>query len=493
MGQEMRNAARIGLAFCCLVALSVAPQDANGQTSSGNQKRSPAKARILFLHHSTGECVWNGGVQDWFDAYNKANKTKYEITEQNFPKDDPYGWNNYPYDYWNIWVQHAGSKPYKSEPTLEMLTPKYDVIVFKHCFPVSSIEPDVGTADVASEDKRIGNYKLQYAAMKRKLLEFPKTKFIVWTGAALVRGETNEAAARRAKTFFDWVRGTWDQQGDNIYVWDFYALETEGGLYLKDAYAAGDSHPNEAFSKKVAPLFCQRIVDVIRGAGDTGSITGKGGKQTAVAPPAKPAPARLEPKPAAAEPPPKLGPDAWVFDNAEDPKRETRLWGEGASYAKDAKGHVIRIRFADGKEEDWGEYGRQRIVTTKAPEKNHDISQYRYVAFRVRADRDMEIVFTLITKPDSLPRTDESYFGFSAYRHPKAGAWDWIVLDLTKLELNAEGERAYNTAGKPTRPQHLTFLKFVTNKKNENADVAVDDIAFCSTLPKSLVEKVKAP
>jgi hypothetical protein len=493
MAQNMRNAARIGLMFCCAVALSATPQDANGQTSSDKQKRSPTKARILFLHHSTGECVWNGGVQDWFAAHNKANKTEYEITEQGFPKDDPYGWNNYPYDYWNIWVRHAGSKPHQTEPTLEMLTQKYDVIVFKHCFPVSAIEPDTGKADVAGEDKRSENYKLQYAALKSKLRTFPKTKFILWTGAALVEGETDEAAARRAKAFFDWVRAKWSEPGDNIYLWDFYALETEGGLYLKAAHASGDSHPNERFSKKVAPLLCQRIVDVIRGTGDWRNIKGRVGKQAVSSRPAKPAPARAEPKPTAAEPPAKLGPDTWLFDNGEDPKRETQRWGEGVSYAKDAKGHLIKIRFAAGKEEDWGEYGRQRIVTTKPPEKNHDISQYRYVAFRVRADRDMELVFTLITKPDSLPRTHESSFGFSAYLHPKAGAWDWIVLDLTKLELAAEGERAYAAAGKPTRPQHLTNLKLVTGKKNEGADLAIDDVAFYRVLPQSLAGKVQAP
>jgi hypothetical protein len=272
MSCELQRPAIIGLLLACSILL------AEGSRGEGEQPAEPAKARILFLHHSTGECIWNGGVKDWFDAYNKANKTEYDITEQAFPKDSPYGWNNYPYDYWNIWVRHAGKKAYKGEPTLEMLAPKYDVIVFKHCFPVSGIDEDTGSPDVASQDKRIENYKLQYAALKKKLREFPRTKFIVWTGAALVKGETEEAAARRAKAFFDWVRTTWDERGDNIYLWDFQSLETEGGLYLKPAYAAGDSHPNEKFSRTVAPFFCQRVVDVIRGAGDTGTITGKGGK-----------------------------------------------------------------------------------------------------------------------------------------------------------------------------------------------------------------------
>jgi hypothetical protein len=470
---------------------------ANGQADAetATSEKADAKARILFLHHSTGECVWGGGVEAWFEAYNKANKTAYEITEQAFPKSEPYGWENYPYDYWNIWVNNAGDKPFQAEPTLEMLTPKYDVIVWKHCFPVSQIEADTGEADVASSEKRAENYKLQYAALKTKLNAFPKTKFIVWTGAALVKSETDEAAARRAKAFFEWVRKTWDAPGDNIFIWDFHTLETEGGLYLRQAYAAGDSHPNEAFSKTVAPLFCQRVVDVLRGAGDSGDLLGKAVRSGEPPVAETSAPSKEIPQSEAA-PEIKPGPEAWVFDDAEDSTREKKLWGEGASYEKDAKddgGQVIQIRFADGREEDWGEYGVQKIVTSVCPEKNFDVASYRYVAFRAKTDKDMELVVSLVTRPDSLGRTDESYFGFTAYTHPKAGPWAWFVLDLTKLELAAEGEKAYAVAGKPTRPKRLTNLKLVTNRKNETAAVALDDITFYRTLPKALADAVQAP
>jgi hypothetical protein len=233
-------------------------------------------AKIIFLHHSTGQNVWNGGVEDWFKAYNEKNGTSYSIREQAFPKDSPYGWENYPYDYWNIWVKHAGPKPYKQEPTLEMLTKDYDVIVWKHCFPVSGIEADTGQADVASPDKRLENYKLQYEALKKKMHEFPDTRFIVWTGAALTESQTDPEAAQRAKEFFTWVKTKWDEKDDNIYVWDFRELETEGGLYLKHKYSCdGDSHPNEAFCRRVAPMLGRRITDVIEGRGDAGDITGR--------------------------------------------------------------------------------------------------------------------------------------------------------------------------------------------------------------------------
>ena len=169
-----------------VLVLLARPEPAAGAPAAVPQPALPTAARIVLLHHSTGECVWNGGVPQWFAQYNEAHGTRYTIAEQAFPKDSPYGWENYPYDYWNIWVRHAGPRPFKEEPTLEMLTPRYDVIVLKHCFPVSQIEADTGTADAASSDKRLENYKLQYAALKKKMRQFPKTRFLVWTGAALV-------------------------------------------------------------------------------------------------------------------------------------------------------------------------------------------------------------------------------------------------------------------------------------------------------------------
>ena len=249
------------------------------------------QTNIIFLHHSTGRYIWSGGlskierklgwfkgdVEKWFNNYNETHNKNYNITETDFPKKSPYGWSNYPYDYYNIWVKNAGDKPYKEEPTLEILTKKDVVIIFKHCFPVSGIKADELNNDINSDSKTLGNYKLQYAALKEKLLEFPETKFIVWTPTALVENDSNKDEAERANEFSEWVKTIWDTKGDNIYLWDFRELQTEGGLFFKNEYSSGsnDSHPNREFSKTVAPYFCKRIVNVIEGNGDNTSLTGK--------------------------------------------------------------------------------------------------------------------------------------------------------------------------------------------------------------------------
>ncbi len=149
------------------------------------------------------------------------------------------------------------------------------MIVWKHCFPVSDIEADTGSADVTSDRKSLENYKLQYAALKQKMLAYPSTLFVVWTGAALREDETSEAKGTRAREFSQWVTQTWDEPDDNIFIWDFRTLETGGGLYLLPDNAQADSHPSTTFAALVAPYLAKRIVDVIEGRGDSGSLTGQ--------------------------------------------------------------------------------------------------------------------------------------------------------------------------------------------------------------------------
>ena len=247
------------------------------------EEEEESDMKVIFLHHSTGEVVWNGNTSigetnslpSLLLKYNEDNETAFSIKELNYPKASPYGWNNYPYDYYNIWIKNGGDQPYMEESTLEILTKEYQVIVFKHCYPVCDILPDDGNPDIDSPKQTLANYKLQYQALKSKMHEFPGIKFILFTGAAHVQGATTEADALRAKEFFNWVINTWDESEDNIYLWDFYSLETEGGLYLKDEYSAGDSHPNASFAGQVAPLLFNRIIDVITNNGQKTSLTGQ--------------------------------------------------------------------------------------------------------------------------------------------------------------------------------------------------------------------------
>lgn len=269
---------------------------------SCKQNEKTSDMNIIFLHHSTGQVIWNGKSTSkiaefvrsksnrladiigakaqlplLLEKYNKEHNKNYVIKEMIFPKSEPYGWNNFPYDYYNIWVKNASEKPYMEEPTLEMLTKKYQVIIFKHCFPSCNIQADMGTPDINSELKTLANYKLQYSALRDKLHEFPDIKFILFTIAAQGRYNISEEEAKRAKDFYYWVKDEWDQIDDNIYLWDLYNLQTERSLYLKDEYAISqnDSHPNKAFAGKAVKLLFNRIIDVIDNNGIGTQLTGE--------------------------------------------------------------------------------------------------------------------------------------------------------------------------------------------------------------------------
>ncbi len=278
------------LYLCFVLSLIVLPSCSNQSQNSDNMETK----KIIFLHHSTGSRIWKGdnssfiskikakltkssAVGEWFNNYNKTNNVNYIIEEQAFPKKTPYGWHNYPYDYYNVWVKNAGDRPYMEEPTLEILAKDNDVIIWKHCYPVSDILEDTGNPDINSSEKRIENYKLQYNALKKKMHQFPDKKFIVWTGAALLETKTTKDNANRAKVFFDWIVKEWDETDDNIHIWDFRDLETDGSIFMNPQYASGekDNHPNHRFSESAFSLFCNRIVDVIETNGEKTSIKGE--------------------------------------------------------------------------------------------------------------------------------------------------------------------------------------------------------------------------
>lgn len=269
------------IALAILVLLSACPGGNNPTGSTGGGTGSvttPMKndAKVIFLPHSTGGIIWKGGVKTKFDTDVAAKGKAYTIEKRAYP-DGGYPWKNYPYDYWLIWVKNGGAEKYSNQDTLKKLTKDYDVIVWKHCYPVTEIGPDSGTANVEAEAKQVQHYKLQYEALKAEMKKYPNNRFIVWTGAARVNGAS--AQNERARDFFKWVRNVWDEPNDNIYIWDFWTLETgsEDGTNLKvgNANSASDSHPSETFAKTVAPKFVKRVIDVIEGRGDTASILGE--------------------------------------------------------------------------------------------------------------------------------------------------------------------------------------------------------------------------
>ncbi|HRQ29582.1 MAG TPA: T9SS type A sorting domain-containing protein [Saprospiraceae bacterium] len=252
--------------------------------------------KTIFLHHSTGGGVFYGanGLPQWFSDYNQSHDTEYEIEEFSYPN-SPYPWDNYPYDFWNLWVNQGQCNNNQSGiRCLDWFAEHYDVIVFKHCFPGAGIVPDNGNPLVSSDRKSIENYKLQYRALRELMDNYPDNKFIVWTLAPLHRNATDPQSAARAREFVTWVKDVWLAEDStshpNIFVFDFYGLAAESTTVpsqgkvncLKYEYEndhnGSDSHPNELANATIMPLFGQAIVNAITDNLSSSFDTGPGKK-----------------------------------------------------------------------------------------------------------------------------------------------------------------------------------------------------------------------
>lgn len=258
----MKNSAR-SIICCLLSASSVASFSQN----------------VIFLHHSTGANLYNQGhVAQWFTDYNSAHGKSYTITERAYP-DTPYPWDNYPYDYWNLWINNQCNNTNSTIACLDNFCANYDIIVFKHCFPGADILEDEATPSVSSPIKTMANYQLQYRALRDLMDSYPNNKFIVWTLAPLHRLETTASNAARARQFVDWVKNDWLQEDGkehaNIFIFDFYGYVAESNPSpangqvdcLKYEYEKShtdvNSHPNQLANETVGPVFAQFIVNVI--------------------------------------------------------------------------------------------------------------------------------------------------------------------------------------------------------------------------------------
>ncbi|MBN1187821.1 MAG: Ig-like domain-containing protein [Bacteroidales bacterium] len=237
--------------------------------------------KIIFLHHSTGEALfYEGNVPEYFSNYNSQNQTDYQITEKAYP-DSPYPWENYPYDYWNLWINNQCNSSNSNIECLTSLCSKYNVIVFKHCYPGADILIDDENPLISSSKKTLANYKLQYRALRDLMDSHPNNKFIVWTLVPLHRLATSPENAERAREFVNWVLIDWlneDGKGHpNIYIFDFYKQSAESDLSpsqgkvnclkyeYEKSHTGNDSHPNLLANETIGPIFAKFVIDCIQG------------------------------------------------------------------------------------------------------------------------------------------------------------------------------------------------------------------------------------
>lgn len=175
------------------------------------------KNKAIFLHHSTGDNLFNQGkVANWVNTYNDVNATSFQIETRTFPN-TPWPWENYPYDYWKLWVDHSCDNNDLDIECLPSIASGYDLVIYKHCYPGADIDSDTGSPDITSKVKSLENYKLQYRALRDLMDQMPEKKFMLWTLVPLHRLATNAAAAARANEFVNWVKTQWLSEDGNVH------------------------------------------------------------------------------------------------------------------------------------------------------------------------------------------------------------------------------------------------------------------------------------
>ena len=227
----------------------------------------------VFLHHSTGGCIWgpNGSstsVPAEIARYNSDHQLTGDdavsMTETGWPVTP---WNN-EWERWHRIFDNEDTVDADIRPILET----QPVIVIKSCFPSSSLDGYGSAADTLNPtDKTVANYKWHWRNFIRVMEKHSGTFFVVWTNAPLVAGATNDEQAALSDAFCRWAKDTLAQGLDpafgsfpqNVYVFDFFhkLAGADGKLPAELASSSGDSHPNAAATALVAPQFVDEIFD----------------------------------------------------------------------------------------------------------------------------------------------------------------------------------------------------------------------------------------
>ncbi len=239
--------------------------------------------KAYFLHHSTGNGVYSqGNVANKINEYN-TDKGKNYILDHKYYPNKPYGWENYPYDYWNLWINGNCDNSKPNIECLESMLERYDIIVFKHCFPGADILEDIATPSVSSKVKCLANYKLQYRALRDKMATYPSKHFVVWTLAPrhrLYNPSQSAVRAARAREFVNWVKNDWltedGKDHSNIHIFDFYNIVAESNptpangkvnclkYDYEKSHTDRDSHPNQQANIEAGQQFADFMIEVFK-------------------------------------------------------------------------------------------------------------------------------------------------------------------------------------------------------------------------------------
>lgn len=238
------------------------------------------KIRVLFIHHSTGGLLLMLGkvrklltekapnIKLWDHGYNlfPLKWLSYLTGKITFKTGLSDGNGKMIGKDFNIEISNSSPKEYadifsrdKSNPTLSEIL-KFDVIIFKNCFPTSKIETT----------EKLEKYKEYYLKIVKSIFRYPNL-FILFTPPPVRRESTNPVWAENARKLADWLKTATRIIGSkNIAVFDFFdkLADKEGPNKnrLKREYCfpiVNDSHPNIRANQEVGKLFVDFLIQTV--------------------------------------------------------------------------------------------------------------------------------------------------------------------------------------------------------------------------------------
>ncbi len=246
-------------------------------------EKQPDRARIIFLHHSTGRnLIWQGGVRELIAGRNDRDGTRYELWDHDYNSiglKGPAGENmgvsfDIPNDNTNpdglakLFSQPVHDPPDNALSHLLM----FDAVILKSCFSASAIHSQA----------QLDQYKRHYLLIGEAFARYPQILFMIMTPPPLVPRQlmhkilrspleaTGQVEAKRAREFSLWLTSGEFLAGlPNVTTFDFFDMLAEPAdsrLWpdtLRARYRSGrlglDSHPNRNANRHIAPLFVDWI------------------------------------------------------------------------------------------------------------------------------------------------------------------------------------------------------------------------------------------
>lgn len=279
---EMRRLlGTVGAAALAAAAVGLPCVATPAQAADDGTKPAPV-VKLIFLHHSVGE-NWLSDDQGGLGRALAANNY--------FVSDTNYGWgpnsigDRTDIPNWLEWFRSGNSGQYlaavfaensqNSSYTRTLANPggQNQVVMFKSCFPNSSLEGGPNDRPAVGEGLSVANAKYVYNELLRYFATRPDKLFVVVTAPP----NSDSQYAANARAFNNWLLTSWRSENHypyrNVAVYDFYNVLTgpnnhhrlvagqEQHVYtpgMNSAYyrsSDGDDHPSVAGSIKARNEF----------------------------------------------------------------------------------------------------------------------------------------------------------------------------------------------------------------------------------------------